>query len=672
MLLVCLFPSRHVRAEEGLWTPDHFPAGLVLRQYGVTIKQGWLNHVEQSSVRLSNGCSASFVSASGLVLTNNHCVADCSSAASSEKVNIFEDGFIALANVDEKRCRGLQAENLLSVTDVTLRLAAPTRQVRGDALIRARRAAAATLEKNACHDDLELRCSVVPFFTGAQYKLFRYRVFADVRLVFSPGTKMSHFDGETSSPHNFDVAFLRVYRHDSPVPTPVHLQWNRSAPKVGQLVFLAGSPRLSERELTATQLATERDFLLPEEIRQRHELNALLEHFQQEGSAEDKWVSEAALTDSQNHTAYIETLESALKTSGFVEAKRKGEAHLEAPGGSFIAASLSTIQTTEREKQLAALRHQLVASGPFFDAASAELFFNARQLVRIALERAKPEQERRPGFSDAEIRTREVQLLQEQHINASYEQLILQFWLNLVSSRLPDNDPLRQALLQGSTPKELAERLAHSQLGELEQRRRLLDGGRAAIFASTDPMIRYVLALEPPTEALEAEWRDRVLTPQTQAALILAAARLHLLKQATYPDANGTLRISYGSIRPTQAGATQVGAFSTFNELFQSEHHERIDPRWLAARSRLAEAGVFNMLTTNDGINGNSGSPILNSRGDVVGVFYGGNAAALAGDYGYDPKSNRALVVPATAIQQVLQAVYGANALVEELRGTSK
>jgi len=665
VVCTCVVPGR---ADEGLWTFDHFPSARVKALYGATVDQAWLGHVMRSAVYLSNGCSASIVSAAGLVLTNNHCVTECTQEISDTVSDHFTSGFVADDQREEKRCSNLSALVILSTSDVTQRVIQAGKGLDAAHRLQAQASVSKEIEASACAGDSYTLCRVTKFYGGAQYQLFRYRKFEDVRLTFSPGTTMSMFGDGEDVPRKFDVALLRLYNNNEPAVTQEHLKWNSSAPSAGEVVFVMGFPRISERQLTASQLQTERDFSLPVEIGERDELNKRLAQFDQK-SRENRDAGEYALSDSLNHTQYIKVLERALQNDGFVDQKLKEEAGfcVEDPA---LKMQLEVIVDAEKARRAQALPRQFLVSGPFYDGASSRLFSYARTLVRGALERAKPTSERMPGYTDADLSEKEQELFAKQSVYAPFERLILNFWLNEAQRLLPSNDSTLKLLLDGRTAQDVARSLSESRLGDVAFRKRLWEGGLASVQNSDDAMIRYVLRTEAAAQMLQAKWEANVVEPEDQAVAAIATVRLRMDQANMYPDANRTLRLSFGKIDGFRQGGRYIEPFTTISSLFKNvagaDTHQ-IDSRWAAARGRLDGATVLNMFTTNDGINGNSGSALLNAQGEVIGVFYGGNSYASAGDYGYDPKHNRALAVSAAAVNEALVRVYGAQSLTTEL-----
>ena len=622
----------------------------------------------KASVRLPNGCSASLVSSTGLVLTNNHCVSECAQGISDASHDYYTDGFVATGKWDEKRCSNLSAEVLISVTDVTPQVNHVGLGLDGAALLKAHKDAMEGIEKKECLGDPSNRCQVTEFYHGGQYKLFKYRNYDDVRLAFSPGASASLLGGNEFPPYNFDAAFLRVYDKGRPASTPDHLRWNSSAPRAGELVFVAGSPRVSERQLTVSQLQTERDMSLPYELIQAAELIGRLVRFGEE-SKENGGASEYQLYDLKNHYGYILDLQMALTNESFFAKKVNEENNLRSKAGPTVQAQFSAIAQAEQARRNEALAYQYLVNGP-----SSELFKYARILVRGAIERSKPSVERLSSYSDSQLPAREQQLFNHQTVYAPLEQLQLEFWLDAASQYLDAGNPTIAVLLGNEAPQELSARLSQSKLGDETLRQQLWKGGLAAIQASNDPMIRYVLQIEPATRASQTKWEDTVTGPETRAAGVIDQARFKIYGTSVYPDANRTLRLSYGKIEGLDYDGKSIGPFTTFGDLYQhATGHDpyRLDQRWLAAKSKLNPNTVLNMSTTNDGINGNSGSPLVNARGEVIGAFCGGNDFAMGGDYGYDPKLNRAVAVSAAAVMEVLVKVYADNNLARELEASA-
>ncbi len=661
-------------ADEGMWTFDNFPAAKVKAAYGVEITPAWLDHVRAASARLSVGCSASVVSAGGLVLTNNHCVAGCAHDLSPAGKDLFTTGYLAATRAEEKTCPGLQADILEQIIDVTPRMTAAGAGLSGEALVKARTAVSSTIEKEVCGDDPKYQCQTVDLYHGGQFKLYKYRKYTDVRLVFSPGFQTAFFGGD---PDNFnfprydlDSAFLRLYADGQPVATPDHLVWNPAPPTVGAPVFVSGNPGSTSRELTVSELETQRDLAVPMLMTQLSELRGRLIRFTEE-SAENKRIGGDELFFLENDYKVFFGRLFALDDPALLAAKRTEEDQLRAQAKAKMGAGFGDPWADMAHVQGAAqalyLPYRMVERGPM----DSKLFEDARILVRAAQEREKPSAQRLPGYADSELPELEKQVLAPELIEAPLEQILLEFWLSKSREYLTADDPDTTLLLGRDSPETLSARLASgTHLADPAVRKALWDGGLKAVMASDDPMIQYVLRIDPEARRIRAQYEEQVTGPTTRAAEAIAKARFAIYGDSLYPDATFTPRLSYGAIEGWTYRGKTVPAFTTFAGLYKRATGQEpfaLDPRWIAAEARLNPDTVFDLSTTNDITGGNSGSPLIDAKAEVIGAVFDGNIHSLGGEYGYDPNLNRSVAVSTAAVTEALQKVYGADALVSEL-----
>ena len=660
-------------ADEGMWTFDNFPAAKVKSAYGVDITPAWLAHVQKSAVRLTGGCSASTVSSTGLILTNNHCVVECAQSLSGPGRDYYSAGFGAKALSDEKTCPGQQAEILLSIADVTPRITGAGQGLSGAALVQARTAAAGALEKEGCAGDPTLRCQVVRLYQGGQYKLYKYRKYTDVRLVFSPGVPAAFFGGD---PDNFnfprydlDSAFVRIYENGKPVATPEHLTWNAAPPKDGEPVFIAGNPGGTDRQLTVAQLETQRDLMVPSTLTRLAEMRGRLIQFGQV-DAEHKRMAQEQLFGLENGYKVFYGRQFALNDKAFFDKLRAQEADLRAKAGPQAQGSWERIAQAEAARRELYLSYNLVEATA---GGGTNLYGWAKTLVRAAQERAKPAAERLPGYGDAALPNLEKVLLDPTPAEKPLERMQLEFWLLKVRELLTADDPSTRLILGKESPESLSAALVDgSTLGDPAVRKALYEGGLAAVQASRDAMIRFVLRTDANARAIRKQWDERVSGPSTQPAEQIARARFAAYGESVYPDATFTLRLSYGKIAGWTERGRPVPSFTTFSGLYDRATGQdpfKLDDRWVAARGKLNPNTVFNISSTNDIIGGNSGSPLINARAEVIGAVFDGNIHSLGGDYGYEGATNRSVSVSTAAVTEALSKVYGQDALVRELTG---
>lgn len=664
-------------ADEGMWTFDNFPAAAVRAKYGVDIDQAWLDHVRKAAVRLSTGCSASIVTAQGLVLTNHHCVRRCAQQLSTATTDYAKAGFRAARREDEKLCAGMVAEVLVSIGDVTPRLAAALSGKSGDAFIKARDAQIAAIETEGCAGkEARYRCQVVTLYQGGQYKLYTYRKYTDVRLVFAPEGDMAFFGGD---PDNFnfprydlDCSFVRLYEDGSPVRTPDHLRWSTAPPTDGAPVFVVGNPGTTERLLTAEQLATLRDLNIPELLLQLEQLRGELLHFSAE-SPEHARIANENLFSVENSIKNYRGQEQALLSPALIAAKRVDDRQLRARVNQNRTLAA---QTGDPWSQIAAIQaHLRQLYWRYYElearaAPMSDLFAYARELVRAAQERQKPNGQRLREYTDSRLALMGKTILDPQPVYPDLELLKLRFWLSNLRENLTVDSRDTRLFLDKDSPQSLATRLTSSRLGDPAVRKALWDGGLPAVQASSDPMIRFVLATDTDSRAIRAQYEAEVAGPVEQAQQKIARARFAIYGTQVYPDATFTVRVSYGKVEGWTENGVRVPAFTHFSGLWAraTGHYPfALTPRWQDARSKVNPNTVFDYVSDNDIIGGNSGSPSIDARGNVIGAVFDGNIFSLGNSFAFDDRVSRTVSVSTASITEALRNIYDAQMLVTEL-----
>jgi hypothetical protein len=659
------------RADEGLWTFDNFPAAAVKAKYGVTIDQAWLDRVQHATIGLSTGCSASVVSPDGLVLTNQHCILDCAQSLSTPQQDYIKSGFIATNRREERLCPGVQAEILTSISDVTNRINGAVGGNTGPEFVRSRDAAIAAIEQEGCNGKTAtLRCQVVTLYQGGQYKLYTYRKYSDVRLVFAPELATTFFGGD---PDNFnfprydlECSFVRLYENGQPVNTPDHLRWSAAAPADGEPVFVAGDPSPTQRADTADQLSFIRNIQLPQTLLRYSELRGRLIRFKEEGPEQARvGTDELFNIENRYKLRYDQLL--ALNEPGFIDAKHETDLALKVKVDAdpklkaIVGDPWSEIAQAEDVYAGIYAAYDLLESAP---ATGSDLYGWARTLVRSAAERQKPNSERLPGFTDGGLPLREKGVTDAKPVDPMLEQLELEFWLSKVREYLTVDAPQTKLMLGKETPEELSARLASSRLIDPAYRKQLWDGGQAAIDASDDPLIRYVAATDPAARAVRKSYEEQVAGLVERAQARLAKARFAVYGTSVAPDATLTPRLSYGKIAGWAAPP-----FTYFKGLYERATGQppfQLTQRWIDAEPKLNPNTVFDIASTADIIPGNSGSPLINAKGEVIGAIFDGNRYMLSGFFAYDSRF-RAVSVSTAAITEALEKVYDDPALVKEL-----
>lgn len=667
------------RAEEGMWTFDNFPIARANRTLGTNIDQAWLDRVRLSSVKFG-GCSAGLVSAEGLVMTNNHCVATCVANLSTQEINYAETGFTPRTREEELKCPGGTAEILTDITDVTQRMHAAGAGLTGQAFTRARDAEAGRIEQEACAGDPNKRCQVVTLYRGGQFKLYTYRKYSDVRLAWAPEDRAATFGGDLD---NFsfprfaiDAAFIRLYEDGRPAQTPVHFKWNADRPVEGTPVFVSGSPGATQRLLTQDQLFSVRDVVLPMDQLIASELRGRLIRYSEEGERQAFEAMDPIVSIENTYKRGLGRMR-ALTDANFMRMKAEQEADFRAraeagAGENNPWTTLSEVQPVLRESYPAyALLEGGTGIGTTPVGGGSQLFLWARTLVRGAQERAKPSGERLPEYADSRLAGVQSGLFAERPVYPGLEQVRMEWWLSKTREWLTVDNPNVRALLGNESPEQLSARLIEgTTLGDPAVRRALWEGGLATIEASDDPLIQYLLRIQEPTRAVRADWEEKVQAPTDRASEQLAALRFQTYGDTVYPDATGTLRLTYGQIEGTDVPGQRFGAFTTFAGLWDRATGAApfdVAPRLLAARDRIDGSTVLNMAVSSDTIGGSSGSPVVNAAGEIVGANFDSTVLTQRNAYGYDRNVNRSVIVTTGAVTTALRDVYGMQHLVEEL-----
>ena len=662
-------PLAAARADEGMWTFDAFPAAKMRTDYGFAPDQAWLDRVRGSAVRLTGGCSASFVSASGLILTNHHCVAGCLQDLSEGGADLLKNGYVARARTEEKLCPGQQAEVVTSISDVTPQMKAAVGSLTGLAAVKARTAAGAQIEGAGCPDRKTTRCQVVTLYGGGQFKLYTYRKYSDVRIVWAPESRAEQFGGD---PDNFnfpryalDGSFLRAYENGKPVMTPQHLTWTARAPADGEATFVVGNPGTTERLLTQSQLAFSRevsapmDALLFSELRGRF-IAAMAQSLQR--AREGKEDLDGIENSLKVYIGRVKALnDPALST-------RMAAAEADLRSRSVGKPGIGD-PWADSEKAVAAYRNIYLTRR--FLRPRSDLFGYAAALVRSAAERTKPDGERLPGYSDSALPLLEKQLLDPTPVTPWVDQLKLEFYLSKAREYLGPDDADVKLLLGRESPEAMAARLvAGTKLRDPAYRRALWNGGQAAINASTDPMIRLARRLDARDRQMIALTDEQYTGPITAARGKIADARFAAYGDTLYPDATFTLRISYGKVAGWMERGKMVPTRTLMGGIYDRATGAApfdLPTAFVTNKAKLNPNVTYDYITTNDIIGGNSGSPVIDREANVIGAAFDGNIHSLAGDYAYDGSNNRTVVVSTAALEEGLRVLYPAPALLAEL-----
>ena len=675
--LVCaLLTTTGARADEGMWTFDRAPSQTIQQRYGFTITKEWLDHLRLSSVRFPEG-SGSFVSPNGLVLTNHHVALEQLQKISTPQKNYVADGFYARTRAEELKAADAELNVLISTEDVTARIVdAASRAPTAQAALDARKAEMARIEKESV-DQTGLRSDIVVLYQGAQYWLYRYKKYIDVRLVFAPEQQMAFFGGDpdnfTYPRHDLDFAIFRVYENGQPIKSDNYLKWNAKGATDQELVFVSGHPGSTDRDDTVAELETERDVVYPASLKVVKRRIDTLRRYSSRGLEQARQAA-ARIFALENAQKAFTGEENGLLDSKIFAKKTADERALRDQvnrkpelRAKYAAAWDDMLRAQEaRRRQYKAER--------FAQLRGSSLAPLGLLMVQYVAEIAKPDGARLDGFHDAQLPSLTFQLSSPAPYYLPLEETLLADSLQESLEELGPNDPFIRATLAGRTPSEAAAALiGGTKLTDAAVRKQLIDGGQEAVAHSTDPLIVLGRALDPIARAQQKALEHDVTSISSAARQKIGQARFAVYGAAAYPDATFTLRLSYGKVSGYPMNGTKAPYKTTFFGLyaesadFDDQPPFKLAPRFNQKRAQIEMATPLNFVTTNDIIGGNSGSPVVNRAGELVGLIFDGNIESLVGRFVYEEERNRAVAVHAGGIVHALRTVYDAGPLADEL-----
>jgi len=677
LLAAALFCSA-IPADEGMWTFENPPLKQLKEKYNFTPTQQWLDHLRLSCVRLNDGGSGSFVSPHGLLLTNHHVALGQLQKNSSPEHDYVRDGFYAVTPEQEMKSPDLEVNVLVSTENVTDRVNAAVRSAKNtEEEFAKRKAVIADIEREST-EKTGLRSDVVTLYSGGEYWLYRYKKYTDVRLVFAVEQQIAFYGGDpdnfTYPRYDLDMALFRVYENGKPIDSKDYLKWNPKGAAEGELVFVSGHPGASERLNTYSQLVTLRDVGLPNYIERLKGRITTITDYAARGPEQSRQTTALRL-NLTNSLKVFEGRRDGLGDNNLMEKKRKEEEDFRSkvdanPEWKKQYGNAWAMEDEALAKERLRLKEQV------FRFTDSQLSALAVQIVTYVAEVKKPDGVRLPGFHDSQLDSLRQQLFSPAPIYPEMEIARMTGALQLDLKELGPGDAFLKAVLEGRTPHDAANYLVSgTKVGDPAFRKSLIDGGQAAVEASTDPMITMARRIDPIRREQIKWFEDNVDSVEQRAGELLGKARFAVYGTNLYPDATFTLRLSYGQAMGYPMNGTIAPYKTTFYGLYDRaasfDYQAPFDlpKRYVDGRDRLDLTTPFNFVTTNDIIGGNSGSPVVNRDGDIVGLIFDGDIESLVGDFVYDSYQNRAVAVHTGGMTEAMKKLYGAQKLVDELLG---
>ena len=678
---VLFFLVGPVMAEEGMWTLDNPPQKQLKKKYGFEPTPAWIEHIRLASVRVGDGGSGSFVSPSGLVLTNHHVALGQLQKVSTPQKNYVMDGFYAPTLADELPCPDLELNVLISMENVTAKVLASVKPaMEAKKALEARKAVIAKIERESLKKT-GLRSDVETLYQGGEYWLYRYKKYTEVKLVFAPEQQAAFYGGDpdnfTYPRHDVDMALFRAYEKGKPAVVTHYLKWNPKGAVDGELVFVSGHPGSTNRLMTLSQLQFQRDFTYPLRLRMIRRMLDVAKKYASQGPEQARQAA-GMIFGIENSIKALSGEYDGLKVPGLLEKKAAEEREFR-----------KMVESKTEWKQAYAVAWDQIADSIEKEKPRLKEFMYrriripgmrlegiARQIVQYVTEVKKPDGQRLDGFHDSQLESLRFRLFSPAPVYPGMEEVLMTDAFKQQLEELGPEDPFVKAALAGRTPEETVKPLlAGTKLANPAERRKLIEGGETAVAESTDPLIVLARKLDPIIREMRKWQEDNIESITQPAGEKIGQARFAIYGKSVSPDATFTLRLSYGTVKGYPMNGTIAPSKTTFYGLydraasFDYKFPFQLPKRYVELKDKLDLSTPLDFVCTCDIIGGNSGSPVINRAGELVGLVFDGNIESFVGRFVYDETANRTVSVHSAAMIEVLKKIYGAEKLAKELLG---
>ncbi|MBI9072176.1 MAG: S46 family peptidase [Melioribacteraceae bacterium] len=653
-----------------MWTFDFPPVDYLDETYGFKPTEEWLEDVRLSALRYGGGCTASFVSADGLIMTNNHCARRVKTTLAEEGEDLMGNGFYAATLEEERKIPGLFVDQLVLIEDVTEKIHNAINEGETDT--------EKIENKKKVIDDLiteyteetGLKCNVVTLFNGGKYSLYGVKRYEDIRLVFIPEESIGYFGGDfdnfTFPRYNLDCAFVRAYDEDGkPLKTENFFKFSTKDISEDDVIFTVGNPGRTSRLKTVAQLEYNRD------VSYRNSATRLNSYFNKLESLKSVYPEKADEFEKikiriGNGQKVYDNIYKGLIDPYLIARKRDFENKLKAEvkanpelnekyGHVWDAIEKTRTELKDYDQKISAY-----SLSRFYSPA----YFNIAKDIIEYVESDNYNQDSVNVFVDG---------LFAKEIDVPLDGLKLELTIDNVIMNLGSENELVEKLFAGKSGKEAVDyMLSSSIITDKNALAVLVKKGKEEVFNSTDPFIYFIVNTKDELKKL-TELSEEVNDTEDIYEDLLGRALYEVHGTTIPPDANFTLRLSDGTLKSFDYNGTRAQLKTTFYGLYNRYYgNDKVYPfelheRWLTNENELDKSVPFNFISTNDIVGGNSGSAIINKDAEVVGLAFDGNIKSIVGHFIYMPYNNRCVAVSALGMLEAFKSIYKADRLYNEL-----
>ncbi|MBL7961232.1 S46 family peptidase [bacterium] len=678
VLIICLLIYTPLIADEGMWTFDNLPLKLLKEKYGFEPSQEWIEHVRLSCVRINDGGSGSFVSPNGLVMTNQHVMRGQLQKLSTPENDYVKNGFYANSPADELKCPDVELNVLVSMDNVSEQVHNAAKNLNDQEGLKARAAEISKIQKES-FDSTGLRSDVITLYQGGEYWLYRYKKYTDIRLVFAAEQQIAFYGGYldnfTYPRYELDMALVRVYENGKPIESKHFLKWNSKGAVEGELVFVVGNPGSTDRMMTMAQLETQREIVLPMILKSIKRRLNVLKNYAASGSEQARQVV-AAIAGTENGLKSITGEYNGLLDKDLMKQKQDDEnkfrtaVNANAEWKKTYGSAWNDIAKAQKkyEEYFKIQRFRSVPNGSMANM--------ALRLVRYASELTKADADRMNGYHDAQLESFKRSLQSTAPVYPELDEKLLINAFEESLELLGPKDLFVKTILNGRTPAEAASEIVNgTKLNDRDFRKSLIEGGPAAIDASNDPMLVFARKIDPILRESGTSFRDQIASVEVASGEKIGKARFAVYGKSMYPDATFTLRFAFGTVKGYPSNGTLAAPITTYYGLYDRalgfglKEPFHLPARYMERKDKLDLSTPSNFATTCDIIGGNSGSPVINRNGEVVGLIHDGNMEGLVGNFIYNDETGRAVSDHSAGMIMALRKLYDADRIANELEG---